>query len=121
MNGEARDSRSAGTDMSKPPLVPDELLKPVVAYFNPRRVILFGSHARGEAGPDSDYDLMVIVDDDTPVDRLSAEAAYEARRTFHRAVDILPCRERVFQERKGIIGSLANAVSNEGVVVDERR
>ena len=36
------------------------------AYFNPRRVILFGSHARGDARPDSDHDLLVIVDDDTP-------------------------------------------------------
>lgn len=37
-----------------PKLVPAELLDPVVAYFNPRRVIVFGSAARGEAGPDSD-------------------------------------------------------------------
>jgi hypothetical protein len=29
------------------PLVPSELLDPVVAYFNPRRVILLGSVARG--------------------------------------------------------------------------
>jgi hypothetical protein len=36
-----------------------------VAYFQPRRVILFGSMARGEAGPDSDNDLLVVLDDDT--------------------------------------------------------
>ncbi|MGB7156475.1 MAG: nucleotidyltransferase domain-containing protein [Tepidisphaeraceae bacterium] len=29
--------------------------------FKPRRVILFGSHARGAAGPDSDVDLLVIM------------------------------------------------------------
>jgi predicted nucleotidyltransferase len=46
--------------------VPAELLDPVVDYFQPRRVILFGSAARGEAGPDSGIDLLVIVDDDTP-------------------------------------------------------
>ncbi len=32
-----------------------------VAWFNPRRVILFGSAARGLAGPDSDIDLLVVV------------------------------------------------------------
>jgi predicted nucleotidyltransferase len=37
----------------------------VVAYFQARRVILFGSAARGDAGPDSDTDLLVVADDDT--------------------------------------------------------
>ena len=53
------------------PLVPSELLDSVVAYFNPRRVILFGSVARGEAGPYSDIDLLVIVDDDTPPEKVT--------------------------------------------------
>lgn len=30
--------------------------------MHPQRIILFGSHARGTAGPDSDIDLLVIVD-----------------------------------------------------------
>jgi len=55
-------------------LVPAEPLDPVVAYFRPRRVILFGSRARGEAGPDSDVDLLVVVDDDTPAERLTPDA-----------------------------------------------
>ena len=50
-------------------MAPAALLDAVVAYFNPRRVILFGSRARGDAGPDSDHDLLVIVDDDTPPSR----------------------------------------------------
>ena len=61
------------------PLVPRELLDPVVAYFKPQRVILFGSKARGEAGRDSDIDLMVVVDDDTPAEKLTLQARYEAR------------------------------------------
>jgi len=35
--------------MSQTAQVPAELLDRVVAYFHPRRVILFGSQARGEA------------------------------------------------------------------------
>ena len=31
----------------------------IVRRFHPDRVILFGSHARGTAGPDSDVDLLV--------------------------------------------------------------
>jgi predicted nucleotidyltransferase len=33
----------------------------VVEEFAPQRVILFGSHARGDATPDSDVDLLVIM------------------------------------------------------------
>lgn len=33
----------------------------IVERFNPDRVILFGSHARGDAGPDSDVDLLIVM------------------------------------------------------------
>jgi predicted nucleotidyltransferase len=35
-------------------------------YYSPVRIDLFGSEARGEAGPDSDLDFLVVVPDDTP-------------------------------------------------------
>jgi predicted nucleotidyltransferase len=101
--------------------VPDDLLQPVVAYFSPRKVILFGSHARGEAGPDSDYDLLVILDDDAPLEKLSWHARYEARRSFHRAVDILACRQSVFERKRSVVGSLPHTADREGVVIYERQ
>ena len=100
--------------------VPEELLGSVVAYFDPRRIILFGSRARGEAGTDSDLDLLVILDDDAPSRLLSWRAGYEARKAYHRATDIVPCRESVFQERARVVGSLAYIAETEGVVVYER-
>lgn len=100
--------------------VPDALLRPVVAYFKPRRVILFGSAARGDTGPDSDYDLLVVLDDDATPEQLNWRASYEARRSYHRAVDIVQCRESVFRARSLIVGSLAHTVATEGVVVYER-
>jgi predicted nucleotidyltransferase len=54
------------------PLVPRELLEPVVAYFTPQRVIVFGSAARGDAGSDSDIDLLVVVNDDTPAEKVGS-------------------------------------------------
>jgi predicted nucleotidyltransferase len=33
----------------------------IVEAMQPEAIYLFGSHARGDAGPDSDYDLLVIV------------------------------------------------------------
>jgi predicted nucleotidyltransferase len=103
-------------------LVPSELLNPVVAYFNPRRVILFGSTARGEATRDSDIDLLVIVDDDTPPEKLTLRAGYEARRSYRGgAVDVIPCRDQTFRLKRTIAGTLPYEAARDGIVVYERQ
>jgi len=38
-----------------------EMTERIVQCFHPLRVILFGSHARGDARPDSDVDLLVVL------------------------------------------------------------
>jgi uncharacterized protein len=102
------------------PLVPAELLDPVVAYFDPRRMILFGSHARGEAGPDSDIDLLVIVDDDTPPEKVTLNAGREARSGYRRPADVFTVTEETFRRKCGIPGTLARAALLGGVTVYER-
>jgi predicted nucleotidyltransferase len=37
-----------------------EIVRRIVAAVRPQKIILFGSAARGEMGPDSDLDLLVI-------------------------------------------------------------
>jgi len=100
--------------------VPEELLRSVVAYFKPRKVILFGSLARGEGDEDFDIDLLVVLDDDAPRHLLSWRASYEARRDYHRACDIVPCRASVFERRSRIVGSLPHTIATEGETVYER-
>ncbi len=39
------------------------LVRQIVEAVHPLKVILFGSRARGDAKPDSDYDIMVIMPD----------------------------------------------------------
>ncbi|MBI5122076.1 MAG: nucleotidyltransferase domain-containing protein [Rhodospirillales bacterium] len=100
--------------------LPTELIDSVVSYFHPRRIILFGSMARGDAGPDSDIDLMVIIDDDAPPEKRTLNAGWESRRNYRGAVDVIPCRESIFQRKRNIVGTLAFDASREGVVVYER-
>jgi predicted nucleotidyltransferase len=42
------------------------IVEVITTHLSPRRVILFGSYARGEAGPDSDLDLLVELDPPLP-------------------------------------------------------
>lgn len=100
--------------------VPPELLDRIVDYFNPRRVVLFGSRARGDAGPDSDIDLLVILDDDAPADRLTLRAGWEARRGYEHAADVIPVREGVYRRRSRIVGTLAYEAAIDGIPVYER-
>jgi uncharacterized protein len=101
-------------------LIPAELLDPVAAYFKPRRVILFGSHARGDATPDSDIDLLVIVADETPAEKVTLRAGVESRRGYRGPADVIPVREATFQRKARIPGTLSRAASREGIVVYER-
>ncbi|MHB8867539.1 MAG: nucleotidyltransferase domain-containing protein [Thermoleophilia bacterium] len=40
----------------------DEIVQRIVEGFDPQRIILFGSWARGSAGADSDVDLLIIME-----------------------------------------------------------
>lgn len=53
-----RDHQRTGT---LDPAVLEEIVRRIVEVAAPERIILFGSAARGEMGPDSDVDLLVIV------------------------------------------------------------
>lgn len=101
--------------------VPRELLNAVVEYFQPLQVILFGSAARGDTGPDSDIDLLVILDDSAPPQHLTLAAGYQSRRYYHRAADVIPCRASVFRRKSRTAGTLAYIAAREGAIVYERR
>ena len=72
---------------TQPGLTPDpaldETLRRLLASYQPLEVYLSGSKARGDSGPDSDYDLLVVVPDDAP--RSVSEAGWPTRSCGGRA------------------------------------
>src|SRR2546423_959591 len=46
---------------TRTPRVIRTIVRRIVRQFAPEKVILFGSHARGTAHPDSDVDLLVVL------------------------------------------------------------
>jgi len=55
-------SRNIGASMQ----ILEEIVTRIVEHFDPQGLILFGSHARGEAREDSDFDLLIIAPSNEP-------------------------------------------------------
>ena len=70
----------------------EQVISRIVGAVHPRRIVLFGSAARGEMGPNSDYDLMVVVADGTHRGEASKKA-YRALWGTGFAVDIVVVTE----------------------------
>ena len=97
----------------------DRMVQRIVKRFHPDRVILFGSHARGTAGPDSDVDLLVVM----PVAGSKREKQLEIRRALHEfkvSKDIIITTPEDFAWRKEIPGTIERPAAREGKVVYAR-
>ncbi|MEJ5370206.1 MAG: nucleotidyltransferase domain-containing protein [Bryobacteraceae bacterium] len=91
-----------------------EIVRRLVEAYRPERVYLFGSVARGEAGPDSDYDLLLVVPDDAPPERRRSRLAYEVLWGTGVAADVLVWTASQFESRKHLPASLPATVLREG-------
>ena len=91
-----------------------EIVRRLVAAYRPERVSLFGSTARREAGPESDYDIRVVVDDEAPPDLKRSRRAYEVLSGLPRSGDILVWPRSAFERRLHLRASLPATILHEG-------
>jgi len=92
----------------------------IVSLFQPERIILFGSYARGEAGPDSDVDLLVVA----PAKGSTRELAVAIGVALHdmaAAKDIIVVRPEEFAWRQNVVGTIEWPAAREGKVLYARR
>lgn len=94
-----------------------EVVQRLVGAYEPERIYLFGSRARGEGGPDSDYDLLVVVPDAAPPERRRGGLGYRALRGTGIAADVVVWTEGAFSRRLQIPASLPATVVREGRIV----
>jgi uncharacterized protein len=91
-----------------------EVVRRLVDVYHPARIYLFGSAARGDAGPDSDYDIMVIVPDRTPEELRRGRPAYEALRGTGVAADVLVWPQDSFDRQLHLNASFPSTIVREG-------
>lgn len=94
-----------------------EIVQRLVDAYQPERVYLFGSAARGERGPESDYDVVLVMPDDAPPELLRARRAYEVLWGIGAAVDVLVWTRSAFDARAAVRTSLPAIVRREGVLL----
>ena len=98
----------------------DALIQAIVARivqrFAPRQVILFGSRARGDAAPDSDLDLLVVL----PFEGSRRAKQLEIRlalRDLHMAKDIVVVTPEELERYRNVVGSIVEPALREGRVL----
>lgn len=92
----------------------------VVRQVAPQRIVLFGSVARGEEGPDSDLDLLVVLDHLEPADRPQLISAIRRAITARAPIDVFVTDLAEYERRKNVIGSMLYWPAHEGETVYER-
>jgi len=95
------------------------MVKRIVERFNPDQVILFGSHARGTAGPDSDVDLLVVM----PLAGSRRDKAVEIGVALHGIdvpKDIVVTTPEDFEWRKEVPGTIERPAALEGKILYAR-
>lgn len=86
--------------------------------FQPRKIILFGSYARGNAGDDSDVDLLVVMDRLGDGDEEAVQMRLRVPRSF--PVDLLVKRASEVKRRAARGDSFMRTVLSEGRLLYER-
>jgi predicted nucleotidyltransferase len=93
-----------------------EMVRRIVAQFQPKKIILFGSHARGTAGRDSDVDLLVVM----PVrgSKLKTELQIQTVLDDIRlSKDVIVSDPADFEWRKDVVGTIEWPAVHEGKVL----
>ena len=91
----------------------------MVRQFAPLRIILFGSRARGQARPDSDVDLLVVMPH-APDSRRAAVEMMQALGDLPVGKDIVVTTPKHLAERSPVNGLAYKTALAEGRVLYER-
>ena len=97
----------------------EQVTRTIIERFHPKRIVLFGSHARGDAGSDSALDLFI----DMQTSQRPPERAIEVSAAFGLrpwSLDVVVYTPEEVQRLQGINGTLLSVIEKEGKVLYEQ-
>lgn len=96
-----------------------DMTERIVRRFHPLRVIVFGSHARSGAGPESDVDLLVVLDHCTDKRQATVEILRELSGVTV-CKDVVVTTPGEISRRGDLVGTVLRPALREGRVAYER-
>jgi predicted nucleotidyltransferase len=90
------------------------IIERLVEAYQPDCIYLFGSKARGDCGPDSDFDLMVVVPQTAEPGYRLAQQAHSLLWDIGTAADVLVWSKYAFESRLHLKASLPATIVREG-------
>ncbi len=97
----------------------DEVVREIAEKFKPQRIILFGSYARGDPRPESDVDMLVIMD--TPLKEVQQAIQICHQIEYRFGLDLIVHTPKRLAERVRMGDSFLRDVLEEGKVLYEAR
>ena len=96
----------------------DETVRRIAEQFSPKKIIIFGSVARKEAGERSDLDLLIVMESDKPV-HARAVPIYVAVSGIRIPKDILVVTPEEYEENKNNKYSFVSEIVRTGEIAYE--
>jgi len=96
-----------------------EITRRILSISTPERIILFGSYARGDFGPDSDLDLLVVIPG-VQSPRSESTRLRRALRGLLVPVDIVVVTPQQIERYRNTMGYIYSSALTEGKVIYER-
>ena len=97
----------------------EEMVRRIVEGFDPKKIILFGSHARGTGDPDSDADLLVVMRVSGSKRRKAIEID-TALAGIGMPKDMIVVTPEEVEQYRDVVGTIIYPALREGEVLYER-
>jgi uncharacterized protein len=97
----------------------NEIKRRILAVCDPEQIIVFGSHASGNAGPDSDVDLLVI-EEDVQAPRRESVRLRGALRGLLVPIDVMVATPQQVERYRDSTGLIYHSILREGKIIYER-
>lgn len=96
----------------------EEITQRLIDVYQPVRIYLFGSEARGASGPDSDLDFCVVLPDNAPENLYRDRTIHKHFWGLRTAVDVVRLSLTDFETRAAhVVASLPATIMREGTLV----
>ena len=96
----------------------DATVNQIVEKFNPQRIILFGSYAYGDLRPESDIDLLVVMDTDLKESEQAVQICQKIE--YHFGLDLLVRTPATIVRRLALGDAFLQEIVDRGKILHER-